>query len=310
MLFGKILFSDRPHAKIINIDTSKALALPGVEAVITSKDTPNRLYGLYVFDRLIFAKDSVRHVGEPVAAVAAKSLKIAEKALNLIDVEYEDLPAVLDIEDALKPDAPMLHPDVESYGAVDPYVKYGNVCMDAKISCGDVDKAFAEADFVFENTYRLMPMNQAAIEPHGYLAELDPFGKLTIWTSGQQISVAHDEVSRSLDIPMDQVRIIAPTLGGAFGGKLKSMFEQICGLLTKVTRKPVKLILTREEVFKETHPRSEYRIRMKTGVMKDGTLVAREADILNDVGAYSDHAIGTMAHAVTYGQGPYQLQAQ
>ena len=307
MLFGKILFSDRAHARIVKIDVSQALALPGVEAVITSKDTPNRLYGLYIFDRLIFAKDHVRHVGEPVAAVAATSAKAAEKAIKLIHIEYEDLPAILDIEDALKPEAPILHPDVESYGGIYPYITYDNVCMDAKISCGDVDKAFSEADHVIENNYRLMPMNQAAIEPHGCMAELDPFGKITVWTSTQQISVCHSEIARALNLPMDQIRIIAPMLGGGFGGKLKSMFEPICGLLTLMTKKPVKLILTREEVFKDTHPRSEFRIYMKTGVMNDGTLVAREVDVFNDVGAYSDHAVGTMTHALTYAQGPYHI---
>ena len=307
MLYGKILFSDRSHAKIVKIDVSKALALPGVEAVITSKDAPNKLYGLYIFDRLIFAKDSVRHVGEPVAALAAKNIKIAEKAVKLIEVEYEELPAILDIKAALEPNAPILHPDVESYSGIHPYIKYGNVCMDAKINSGDVDKGFAEADHVIENKYRLMPMHQAAIEPHGCLAELDPFGKLTVWTSTQQISICHSEMARALDMPMDEIRIIAPMLGGGFGGKLKTMFEPICGLLTKVTKKPVKLILSREEVFKNTHPRSEYRIYMKTGFMNDGTLVAREADVFNDVGPYSDHAVGTMTHALTYAQGPYHI---
>lgn len=307
MLYGKILFSDRPHAKIIKIDVRKALALPGVEVVITSKDTPNKLYGLYIFDRLIFAKDSVRHVGEPVAALAARTVKIAEKAIKLIEVEYENLPAILDIDNALKPDAPILHPDVGSYGGIHPYIKYGNVCMDAKISSGDVDQGFAESDHIFENTYRLMPMHQAAIEPHGCLAEMDPFGKITVYTSTQQISICHSEMARALDLPMDQIRIVAPMLGGGFGSKLKSMFEPICGLLTKITKRPVKLILTREEVFQNTHPRSEYRIYMKTGVMNDGTLVTREVDVFNDVGPFSDHAVGTMTHALTYAQGPYHI---
>lgn len=307
MLYGKILYSDRPHAKIIKIDTSQALALPGVMRVVTSEDTPNQLYGLYIFDRLIFARGKVRHVGEPVAAVAATSPKIAEKAVRLIKVTYEDLPAVLSMDDALLEEAPILHPDVASYAGIHPYIKYGNVCMDARVRRGDVEQGFKESDFVIENTYRLKPMNQAAIEPHGCLAELDPFGKLTIYTSNQQVSVCHSETARALQLPMTDVRVVATTLGGGFGGKLKSMFEPIVGLLALKTRKPVKMILSREEVFKATHSRSEYLIHMKTGFKKDGTLLAREVDVLNDVGAYSDHAVGTMTHAVTYAQGPYRI---
>lgn len=307
MLFGKILFSDRPHARIVEIDVSEALALPGVACVITSQDAPEKLYGLYIFDRLVFAKGKVRHVGEPVAAVAAISPKIAEKAIKRIRVTYEDLPAVLSLDEALADDAPVLHPDVEAYSGIHEYIKYKNVCMDAEVSSGDIEQGFAEADLIVENTYRLKPMNQAALEPHGCLAELDPFGKLTVWTSNQQVSVCHTELARALDLPMTAIRVIATTLGGGFGGKLKSMFEPIVGLLTLKTGKPVKMILTREEVFKATHSRSEYLIHMKTGVKKDGTLVAREADILNDVGAYSDHAVGTMTHAMTYAQGPYHI---
>jgi len=307
MLYGKILFSDRPHSKILKIDTSQALAVPGVEAVITSEDTPNQLYGLYIFDRRIFAKNKVRHIGEPVAAIAAISPKIAEKAIKLIKVTYEDLPAVLSLQDALDSGAPVLHPNVESYAGIHDYIKYDNICMDAKISRGDVESAFEKADLIIENTYHLSPMHQAAIEPHGCLAELDPFGKLTIWTSTQQVSVCHNEVSRALNLPMTEVRIIATVLGGGFGGKLKSMFEPICGLLAKVTNKPVKLILSREEVFTSTHPRSEYFIHMKSGVTKEGILLAREVDVFQDVGAYSDHAVGTMTHALTYAQGPYHI---
>ena len=307
MLYGKILFSDRPHANIIKIDISEAQALPGVFSVVTCKDTPNQLYGLYIFDRLIFAKDKVRHVGEAVAAVAATSQKVAEKAIRLIKVTYEDLPAVLNLEDALREDSPILHPDVESYAGIHPYIKYGNVCMDARISRGDIEKGLQDSDFVIEKTYRLKPMNQAAIEPHGCLAELDPFGKLTIWTSNQQVSVCHAETAKALKLPMTDVRVVATTLGGGFGGKLKSMFEPIVGLLALKTRRPVKLILSREEVFKATHSRSEYLIHMKTGFNKDGTILAREVDVQNDVGAYSDHAVGTMTHAVTYAQGPYHI---
>ena len=307
MLYGKILFSDRPHARIIRIDVEEALALQGVEAVITGADAPDILYGLYLFDRYIFAKDRVRHVGEPIAAVAAVSQKVAQKAVGLIKVEYEDLPAVFDLDSALASDALPIHPDVEDYAGIYPYIKYGNVSMDARVSMGDVDNAFQKADYVFEGDYHTSPMHQASLEPHACMTEYDLTGRLTIWTGTQQLSVCHSEVSKALGMQMTQIRVIPAWLGGGFGGKLKSLYEQICALLTQATGKPVKLALTREEEFTATHPRAGFRIHAKTGVMKDGTIIAREVDVLSDVGAYTDHALGMVTHAITYAAGPYNI---
>lgn len=307
MLYGKILFSDRPHAKILGIDATKALELEGVKAVITAGDAPSILYGLYLFDHQIFARGRVRHIGEPVAAVAAVSKKAAEEALKLIVVEYEDLPAVFSWKEAIKPDAPILHPDVESYKGIYPYIKYGNVAMDARVSRGDIQRGFAEADFIFENTYKTSPMHQASIEPHACLAEWDSDGRVTIWTGTQQLSVCHSEVSKSLGLPQTKVRIIPAWLGAGFGGKLKSMHEQIAALLAKAAHAPVKLEMTREEEFTASHPRAGFEIHMKTGVKKDGRIVAKEVDVVSDVGAYSDHALGMVTHAITYSPGPYSV---
>ncbi|HEY3343882.1 MAG TPA: xanthine dehydrogenase family protein molybdopterin-binding subunit [Anaerolineaceae bacterium] len=307
MLYGKILFSDRPHAKILRIDTTQARALEGVSAVITAADAPAILYGLYVFDRYIFARDRVRHIGEPVAAVAAVSQKIAEKALRLIEIDYEDLPVSFTIEDALKPDAYQIHPDVEKYQGIYPYIKYGNVCMDARVSMGDAEQGFAEADYVFEHVYKTSPMHQSSIEPHACLAEYDFSGKLTVWTGTQQLSVCHSELSHSLGLPQTKVRVVPAWLGGGFGGKLKSLHEGICALLAKAADAPVKIELTREEEFTATHPRANFVIRMKTGVKRDGRLVAKEVDVCTDVGAFSDHALGMVTHAITYAPGPYHI---
>ena len=307
MLVGKILFSDRPHARIVRIDTSKARALEGVQAVVTAADAPERLYGLYILDRTIFARDRVRHIGEPVAAVAAVSRKIAEKAVRLIEVEYEDLPALLTLDEALKFDAPQIHPDVEDYDGIYPYIKYGNVCMDARVSTGDIELGFAGADYIFEHTYKTNPMHQASLEPHACLAEYDHSGKLTVWTGTQQLSVCHSELSWSLDLPQTRVRVIPAWLGGGFGGKLKTLHEGICALLARATHKPVKIELTREEEFTASHPRANFVMHLKTGVKKDGRLVAKEVDVLTDVGAYSDHALGMVTHAITYAPGPYNI---
>jgi len=307
MIFGKILFSDRPHARIVNIDASEALALPGVEAVITGDDAPDILYGLYMFDRYIFAKKRVRHVGEPVAAVAAASLKIAKKAVRLIKVEYEDLPAVFDIDSAIAPNASIVHPDVKQYAGIHPFINYGNTCMDAKAEMGDIESGFAQADHIIEGTFNTSPMHQASIEPHGCVAEYDMNNRLTIWTATQQLSVCHSEAAKALGIPMNRIRVLPAWMGGGFGGKLKTLHEQICALLAIKTRKPVKLALTREEEFTASHPRANFRIYMKTGFMKDGTLVARDVDIIADMGAYTDHALGMVNHAITYSAGPYKL---
>jgi CO/xanthine dehydrogenase Mo-binding subunit len=307
MVFGKILFSDRPHARIINIDASEALALPGVEAVVTGDDAPDILYGLYMFDRYILAKRRVRHVGEPVAAVAAASLKIAEQAVRLIKVEYEDLPAVFDIDSALAADAPIVHSDVKEYAGLHPFINYGNTCMDARVEMGDVTFGFAQADHIIEGTFTTSPMHQAYLEPHGCVAEYDNNNRLTIWTATQQLSIVHSESAKSLGIPMNKIRVLPAWLGGGFGGKLKTLHEQICALLAMRARRPVKLVLTREEEFIASHPRANFRITMKTGFMKDGTLVAREVDILADMGAYTDHALGMVNHAITYSAGPYKV---
>ena len=307
MLYGKILYSDRPHARILGIDPSRALALEGVEAVVTSADAPRVLFGLYIQDRLIFATDRVRHVGEPVAAVAAASDRLAAKAIKLIEVEYKDLPPVLDAEAALKPDAPQLHPEIKTYKGIYDWIKYGNVAMEASLELGDVDQGFAEADYVFEDTYKTRPMYQAYLEPHACLADFDHTGRLTVWTARQQLSVCHKELATALDMPMTDVRVIPLWLGGGFGGKLKSHLEPIAALLTKKAGKPVKITLSRKEDFISTHSRAPYIIQMKTGVKADGTLVAKHVDVLVDAGAYTDHTVGTSIHAISYAQGPYHI---
>ena len=307
MLYGKILYSDRPHARIVRIDASQALALEGVEAVVTSEDAPNVRYGLYIQDRLIFARDRVRHVGEPVAAVAAASERLAAQAVKLIEVEYEDLPAVLDLGAALQDEAPQLHPDVESYQGIYDWIKYGNVAMEASVQQGDVEQGFAEADYIFEDTYHTEAMYQAYLEPHACVADFDHTGRLTVWTGRQQLSVCHKELATALDMPMTDVRVIPLWLGGGFGGKLKSFLEPIAVLLARKAGKAVKITLTREEDFISTHPRAPFTFHLKTGVKKDGTLVAKEVEVVVDAGAYTDHTVGTAIHSISYAQGPYRI---
>ena len=307
MLYGKILFADQAHARIRHIDTSRARALPGVKAVITAADAPRRLFGIYLKDRLIFAAERVRCIGEPVAAAAAASQAIADEAVGLIRVEYETLPTLFSLDAAMATDAPEIHPGLADYQGIYPYIRYGNVCMDARLTQGDIARGFAEADRIFEDTYRTTATHQAALEPHACLAELDEAGRITVWTGTQQLSVTHAELALALDLPMTAVRVIPVWSGGGFGGRLKTHLEQICGLLARTTRKPVKLVLTRAEEFTTTHGRAPYVIRIRTGVKNDGAITAKEIDVLVDAGGYSDHTIGTATHAITISQGPYHV---
>jgi CO/xanthine dehydrogenase Mo-binding subunit len=307
MLWGKILFSERPHARILRLDVSKARALPGVVTVITGSDAPHTRIGSYTRDRLIFATEKVRYAGEPMAAVAAVSEKIAAQAIGLIEVEYEDLPAVFTVEDALQPDAPLVHPAQDDYFGIYPYVRYGNVSMDAKVSLGDVDQQFAAADMIIEDTYRTQPQHAVAIEPHACVASFDDSDRLTVWTGTQQLSVCHFELGLALEMPMSEVRVIPLWIGGGFGGKLNTLIEPIVALLALKADRPVKIVLTREEELIAAHSRPPFTMRLKTGVMKDGTIVGHEADILVDTGGYADHALGTAAHAVSCVQGAYHI---
>jgi CO/xanthine dehydrogenase Mo-binding subunit len=307
MLYGKILYSDRPHARILKIDTGKAELLPGVQVVITAANSPSKHFGIYIRDRSIFAAGEVRCIGEPIAAVAASSSEIAEKAVQAIQVEYEELPAIFDIQTALSPSAPILHPHLAEYESIYPYIRYGNVCMDACLSAGDIEHGFAEADVILEETYHTAPAHHAAIEPHGCVAEVDELGRIIVYTGTQQISVLHNELATALDIPMTDVKVVPVSLGGGFGGRLKTHFEQICALLARQVRRPVKIVLSREEVFTTTPGRAPFTIRMKIGAKRDGTLTAKDVDVLVDAGPYSDHTPGTAAHAITMVQGPYRL---
>jgi carbon-monoxide dehydrogenase large subunit len=172
---------------------------------------------------------------------------------------------------------------------------------------GDVEAGFAEADLVVEEDYYTSPCHQAALEPHACLAEVDDMGRITVFTGTQQISVLHTELALSLNLPMTDVKVVAVWLGGGFGGRLKTHLEQICSLLARETRCPVKLVLSREEEFTTTHARSPYSIHMKVGVKLDGAITAKETDILVDAGAYADHVLGTATHAITVSQGPYHI---
>ena len=278
---GKILRSPHPHARIIKVDKERAEKLPGVGAVIIGKDTPVK-FGFLLQDEWALAVEKVRFVGEPVVAVAAIDEDIAEEALALINVEYEVLPAVFDAEEAIKP------------GAV-PVQEGGNIAAKYHILRGDIEKGFNEADYIFEDRFTTHSQHHCYMEPYGVIASFDANGKLTVWVGGMYPSGLRVEIARYLNIGESKVRIICPTIGGAFGNKITMKPEMpICALLAKKIGKPVKIERTREEEFMAGRPRITSIWQLKTGVKKDGRIVAFSKKVLGNCGAYVGITPGLM----------------
>jgi len=307
MLYGRILRSSYPHARVIGIDVSRAQKAPGVKAVITAEDLPDGRYGPFIKDEPVLARTKVRYIGEPLAAVAATDPDTAEEALGLIDVEYEELPAVFDPLEAMRPDAPLIHEDLKSYFCVFPAIQEGNVCSKTTFVEGDVEKGLREADVVVEETFRTHMHHQAYIEPAGAIARRDPSGRFTVWSSSQGIFITQARISESLCIPMSKIRVIAPRVGGGFGGKIETHVQPICVALAERTDKPVKIILTREEEFSATRPRHPAVVTCKLGVKKDGTIVTKEMVNVLDSGAYSCDGPGVAGFGSLMARGPYRI---
>ena len=296
MLYARILRSPVPHARIKRIDTSRAEALPGVHAVLTYRDIPRVVFSTAgqsdpIPGPLDFVSldNKVRYVGDRVAAVAAESPEIAEQALRLIEVEYEELPAVLDPREAMEPGAPVIHdePDYVPFGECDPA---RNLAAHIRIELGDVDAAMKEADFVFEGEYEVQRVQAAPIEPWTCLTYWDEDDRLVIRTSTQVPFHVRRILAPVLGLPEKRIRVIKPRIGGGFGNK-QEIYEDICAHLTIVTGRPVLLEYTREEQFTASTTRHPMIFKMRTGVKKDGTIVAQEMIVLSDTGAYGNHAL-------------------
>lgn len=314
MLFGKILRSPYVHARILSISAQKARRLPGVKAVITAEDTSGELFGLTIMDMPILAKSKARFAGEPVAAVAAVDKDTAFEALDLIEVGYEELPAVSNPLKAMEEGTPLVHEDLLNYKlgfflppAGDEVVRYGNVCSHIKVVCGDMDKAMEEAYLIVEDMFETQREHQCYLEPHSAVASLDATGKITVWASQQGVFAQQALLSQVLNMPPNKIRVISPYVGGGFGGKANNLVAHICALLAKASNKPVKLVLTREEEFVAGRPRHPAIIEMKTAAAKDGILLARQAKMIFDTGAYSFVAPWAMGVAASFTQGVYRI---
>lgn len=315
MLFAKILRSPYAHARVLHIDSSRAKQLPGVRAICEGKDVPDKLVGLMLLDQYLIARDVVRYVGEPVAVVAADSAEIAEDALDLIDVEYEELPAVFDGEQAMRQDCPVvLHPDLPKYKGIrsagslpPPDPDRPNVFSTWRIRQGDIDKGFQEADLIVENKYTSHGFNHCCLEPHVADAWMDEEGRLCVRASRRAIWRLRSIISDTFDIPRSRVRTMEPYVGGAFGSKATPRQDLIACLMTLATGRPVRLLLTREEVFFDTYSSNPTVVYIKDGVTGDGTLVAREMKLILDSGAYSQHTVYVVRNGGFGSVGTYRV---
>ena len=280
MLHGKLLRSPHPHARIVSIDTSRAEALPGVRAVVTGADFPGHKYGNLpnTRDYLPLAIDTVRYVGEEVAAVAAIDEDTAEDALDLIEVEYEPLPGVFDPEEAMGPDAPQLHETAER-----------NISAQTAFEFGDPDAGFAKAEYVREDVFETQPVKHGMLEPHASVGQWDSSGKVTLWSCKMSPYVVWRQLAMGLGVDLGDVRIVQTFVGGGFsGGKQEAMPIDFCAvMLSKKTGRPVKLVHTMDEVMTIGHMRHPMKIWLRTGTDKNGRMLAQHCKLTANGGAYS-----------------------
>jgi len=295
MLYAKIKRAGIASARIKNIDTRAAEAMPGVMAVLTGREIPVNSFGPSLQDQPVLADERVFHAGDGVAAVAAVTEQIALEALERIKIEYEPLPAVFDPLLALQDDAPRVHPPK------------GNIYATKTIRKGDLEKGFAASDHIFEGRFRTQMVEHAPLEPHAAIAEWDPNGRVTLWSTLGRITLGRVDVARTLKLAVNRVRIIATIVGGNFGGKNEITQEPVLALLSKKTGRPVKGVFTRAEEFTATTTRHPILMEYKTGVTKEGRILARKVRLVLDGGAYCSWSETTLGKAAILSAGPYRI---
>jgi CO/xanthine dehydrogenase Mo-binding subunit len=310
MLYARLKTSTKAHAIIKRIDVERARALPGVKAVITGAEAYQKL-GIYMSDRSSIAVDKVRYYGEVVAAVAAVDVDTAEKAVELIEIEYEDLPVLQDVEEAIKPGAILVHKNLKDYKTIAGvyFPEPGtNIANHFKLRKGDIEAGFSEADLIIENRYQQPQVLHVPMETHSVIAKWGAGDKIKIWSSAQSPFSIRDLFSTAMGVPMENIEVVVPYIGGGFGGKSGIHQEPIAALLSKAAKgKPVKLIASREEETSTLPCRQGLVAKVKTGVKKDGKIVAEEIEYLWDAGAYADYGVNIGRAAGYSGCGPYEI---
>ncbi len=296
-LFGSVLHSEYPHAEILEIDTSEVERLEGVRAVVTREDIPGAKYfGGVIPNQTVFAVDKVRYYGDGISAVAADTPELAEAAKLLIKVKYKPLPVLSDAREGLRADAPKVFPE-------------GNLCKHHKVRKGNVEKGFAEADLIIEREYSTQRIEHSYLEPEAVVAELSEDGGIKIIGSIQNLFSARRAVASVLNLPLNKVRLIQAPLGGSFGGKDEAVTVLFCraALLAIKCGRPIKLVNSREDSFRESYKRHPYFMRYKAGVKSDGTFTAMEIDITADAGAYASMSPFVTWRSVVQATGPYRV---
>jgi CO/xanthine dehydrogenase Mo-binding subunit len=298
MIHGKVLRSPFAHATIVRLDVTKARNLDGVMAVVTASDVPGyKNRGELSFTQLPhLARNKVVYAGQPVAAVAAVSVEIAEKALDLIEVDYEELPPVLDPLEAMQPSSPLVHDILRTNIITDSQPdrddKHSNIAYHFKINKGDLEAGFNEADIILENTYRTQKVHHGFIEPFAAVASVDKAGKVTVWTHSQGLFTARQMIAHFLALPTSQVKLVPVEIGGGFGGKTYQPVAPLCGLLAMKSGRPVRMEMTRAEVIKDSRPAAESIVTIKMGVTRKGLITAASASLTYDSGAYPEMSHG------------------
>ncbi len=305
-LFGRLVHSTRPHARIVSIDTAEARALPGVHAVITGDDVGHYLYGRMIKDIPVLARDVVRYSGERVAAVAAETEEIARHAADLIDVTYEDLPAVLDLDAALEPGAPVLHPDLNSYPGMRYLDEPSNAYRWTVSDRGDLDAGFAEADVIVEGEYETQRHHQAYLEPHASIVSIED-GRAHVWTNTKVPQNIRDDLAATVGISRDEIVLHHSHIGGDFGGKGTPMDLPVCYFLARASGRPVRMVADYIEEFLAGMPRHATRTRLRTGVRHDGTITAHHVQFFVNSGAYAGYKPAGVIGGAPRAAGPYRI---
>ena len=311
-LVGRVLRSPHAHARILSIDASKAERLPGVKAVVTRDDFPDQssefipagemMMNYRDVVRNVMAREKALYEGHAVAAVAATSTAVARRALKLIDVQYEVLPHVIDVVDAMKPEAPLLHEDLYTAGVEPKPERPSNIAKRVEIGHGDIEAGFARADVIVEREFSTQPVHQGYIEPHAALASVSEDGAVELWCTTQGHFIVRAHCARLLGLDIGKVRVTASEIGGGFGGKTVVYLEPLAVALSRKAKRPVKLVMSREEVFKASGPTSGARIKVKLGATKDGKFTAAFAELKYQAGAFQGSPVqpGTMCAFAPY----------
>ena len=309
-LWGKILRSPYPHARIKSIDTSKAWKVPGVKAIVTGKDEPEHYQGKSIRDIPVLCWDKVRYIGDKVAAVAAESRDAAEEAVNLIDVDYEELPAVFDVLEAMNPDAPVLHDNAPAYDGAPAEIMApagGNVLNKLTFGKGDIEKGFAEADLVLEHTFRMPIHHQGYLEPQSFLVKIDDDGTVNAWASTKGPFGSRGQFAKAVGIAPKQIHLQAVHVGADFGGKSGAGELPICYFLAKQAKRPVKILLTHSEELTAMNPDHYTVVKVKTGVKRDGRMTARYLQAIHGTGAYAGMKPGRASIGGAGSATPYKI---